>query len=89
MNELEWIDLESSALASVAYDPETEVIYIRFQNGGTYAYDECPPHVWEELTARASLPGNSSTRRFGTSRTKSLTRSRSLAGRWPTNEPSA
>jgi hypothetical protein len=55
VTELEWIDVDSTAVASVAYDVAAEVIYVRFTSGVEYAYEACPPHVWEEFTA----PGQS------------------------------
>jgi hypothetical protein len=57
MTGLDWIDLESSTVTSAAYDPDTEMIYVRFKDGGVYSYDQCPPHVWEEFTAPGQSPG--------------------------------
>jgi hypothetical protein len=57
MTELEWIDLDSSTVANAAYDPDLEVIYVRFRDGAAYSYDQCPPHVWEEFTAPGQSPG--------------------------------
>jgi hypothetical protein len=57
MTQLNWIDFDSSTVAQGAFDPETESIYVRFVNGGTYGYDECPPHLWAEFTAPEQSPG--------------------------------
>ncbi|MFZ1153721.1 MAG: KTSC domain-containing protein [Solirubrobacteraceae bacterium] len=57
MTEPEWIDMDSSNVESAAYDPDAEVIYVRFQEGGAYAYDQCPPHVWAEFTAPGQSAG--------------------------------
>jgi hypothetical protein len=57
MTEPDWIDLESSTVAQAAFDPDVEAIYVRFIDGGTYVYDECPPHVWVEFTAPGQSPG--------------------------------
>ncbi|HLN07283.1 MAG TPA: KTSC domain-containing protein [Acidimicrobiales bacterium] len=57
MTELEWIDMDSSTVANAAYDPDTETIYVRFKEGGTYSYDQCPPHMWAEFTAPGQSPG--------------------------------
>ncbi|MGA9285772.1 MAG: KTSC domain-containing protein [Solirubrobacteraceae bacterium] len=55
--ELEWIDMNSSNVESAAYEPDAEMIYVRFKEGGVYAYDQCPPHMWEEFTAPGQSPG--------------------------------
>jgi len=55
--ELEWIDMNSSNVESAAYNPDAEMIYVRFKEGGVYAYDQCPPHMWEEFTAPGQSPG--------------------------------
>lgn len=57
MPELEWIDLDSSTVESAAFDIELEAIYVRFKSGGTYRYEECPTHVWEEFTTTGQSPG--------------------------------
>jgi hypothetical protein len=57
MTGLEWMEMDSSTVESAAYDPEAEVIYVRFIDDGTYAYDQCPPGVWEEFTAPDQSPG--------------------------------
>jgi hypothetical protein len=75
MTGLDWIDLESSTVTSAAYDPDAEMIYVRFKDGGAYSYDQCPPHVWEEFTAPGQSPANFSMRFCDTSRTTSSTTS--------------
>ncbi len=57
MTELDWIDLESSTVANAAYDVDAEKIYVRFMDGGTYEYDQCPPHVWDEFIAPGQSAG--------------------------------
>jgi hypothetical protein len=57
MSELEWIEFESSTVESAAFDAERDIIYVRFRGGGTYAYDECPPHVWEAFVAPGQSAG--------------------------------
>jgi hypothetical protein len=55
MTELEWIPVDSSTVSEVAYDAESEVIYVRFTGGAEYAYEACPFHIWQEFTT----PGQS------------------------------
>jgi hypothetical protein len=57
MTDLEWIDLDSTAVESAAFDPELEAIHVRFKDGGMYRYDQCPPHVWDEFTAPGQSAG--------------------------------
>jgi hypothetical protein len=57
MTELEWIDMDSTTVANAAYDADAEVIYVRFTGGAAYAYDACPPHVWDEFTAPGQSAG--------------------------------
>ena len=35
-------DVESSNLAAIGYDPETEVLRVRFKTGGEYEYADVP-----------------------------------------------
>ena len=55
MSELDWRDVDSTSITAEAYDPDAEVIYVRFTSGAEYGYEACPPHVWEEFTS----PGQS------------------------------
>lgn len=48
--------LRSSALASVTYDPDTQVMEIEFTNGRSYIHPDVPPQVVESLIG-ASSPG--------------------------------
>lgn len=52
---IKWIDVTGSErVIAVAYDPEQEIIYVRFKNGGVeWWYSSCPPHIWEQFT----MPG--------------------------------
>jgi hypothetical protein len=53
---IDWVPvIGSSWVTAEAYDPESETIYARFDNGTEWWYSSCPPHVWEEFTA----PGQS------------------------------
>lgn len=53
---IEWVVVSgSSRIVAEAYDPETEIIYVRFPDGVEWLYEACPPHVWQEFTA----PGRS------------------------------
>jgi hypothetical protein len=53
---IEWIAVtHSSFIVAEAYDPETETIYLRFEDGAEWGYSACPPDVWAEFTS----PGQS------------------------------
>ncbi|MGH2941226.1 MAG: hypothetical protein ACRDLN_00405 [Solirubrobacteraceae bacterium] len=45
----------STRIVAEAYEPEAEVIYVRFPNGVEWYYAACPPDVWARFTA----PGQS------------------------------
>ena len=46
--------INSSAIRSVAYDPELLILEIEFANGGTYQYYRVPPTTYQELCAADS-----------------------------------
>lgn len=54
---IDWIPVQSSRVASVAYDEATETIYVEFRDGARWWYSECPPHIWEEFNAPATSMG--------------------------------
>lgn len=45
----------SSRVIAEAYDEATETILVKFTDGATYYYSNCPPHIWRQFTA----PGQS------------------------------
>lgn len=57
MNELRWIEMDSSAVDRAAFDMEAETIYVRFKSGATYRYYQCPQQVWEEFTTPGQSAG--------------------------------
>lgn len=55
---INWIEVSgSNRIVAEAYDPATEIIYVRFPNGVEWWYAACPPHVWEEFTAAGQSRG--------------------------------
>src|SRR5688572_3679593 len=46
--------VDSTNLASVGYDPETQVLEIEFQSGGVYQYYDVPVELYEELMSASS-----------------------------------
>ena len=49
---VEWIEVgDSTRVIAVAYDADSETIFVRFPNGREWGYEGCPPHVWEQFTA--------------------------------------
>jgi len=53
---INWITVyDSSRIVAMAYDSNSETIYVRFPNGVEWWYGNCPKSVWEEF----SLPGTS------------------------------
>ena len=45
--------INSSNIASLAYDETTKVLEVKFQNGSHYAYDDVPPNAATSLLATA------------------------------------
>lgn len=47
---IEWIDVsDSQRIVAMAYDLESETVYVRFPNGIEWFYAQCPLVVWEEF----------------------------------------
>jgi hypothetical protein len=46
--------IHSSAISSVGYDPDWEVLEVEFQSGAVYDYFEVPPDIYETLLAAPS-----------------------------------
>ena len=41
--------VESSNLASIGYDVNSEILEVEFKHGGVYQYSDVPEKVYEEL----------------------------------------
>jgi hypothetical protein len=54
---LEWILIESKAMKAIAFDPDADTIYIRFNSDEEWWYSACPPSVWEEFIAPGQSKG--------------------------------
>lgn len=52
---MERIPVQSSTLASVGYDPESQVLEIEFKSGSVYEYFEVPMSVHRALLNAPSL----------------------------------
>ena len=46
--------IESTNLHEIGYDAETQTLYIRFDGGGFYSYEEVPADVWEAFESASS-----------------------------------
>ena len=51
---MERIEVTSSNLLSVGYDPETETLEVEFRSGGTYRYSGVPISEYQALMGAAS-----------------------------------
>ncbi len=47
---LNWQDVTSKRITHEAYDPEAEIIYVRFPGGKEWCYEACPVNIWEAFT---------------------------------------
>jgi hypothetical protein len=55
MTEPEMQYVDSSNVEAIGYDPEGREIYVRFLNGGTYAYGEATEALYAEFVAAPSI----------------------------------
>ncbi len=46
---MDWLKLDSKMLASVAYDPEKQTLYLRFRTGEVYRYFEFPAEDYQNF----------------------------------------
>lgn len=46
--------VNSSNIAAIGYDPETQTLAIEFRSGGTYEYYDVPEQVFQGLRSAAS-----------------------------------
>ncbi len=54
----DWIPVtDSSRIIAMAFDGDSETIYVRFPNGKEWWYAGCPRHVWEEFAAPGTSKG--------------------------------
>lgn len=53
----EHVPLDSSNLASVAYDPDSQEMEVKFLNGSHYTYSDVPVHHFENLKVHPSPGG--------------------------------
>ena len=51
---MEKVQVESGNIASIGYDPGSEVLEVEFLKGRVYQYYDVPEHVYEELMADSS-----------------------------------
>lgn len=47
--------VSSSNIAAVGYDAESQMVYVQFLNGSTYAYKGVPEHEFENLLTAPSV----------------------------------
>lgn len=52
--EMQWTPLQSSNLAAMAYDPDTQTLAVEFKGGGRYQHDGVPPQVADGLRTAES-----------------------------------
>jgi len=51
---VDWLPLDSSVLASVAYRPAKRMLYLRFRSGELYRYSDFPPEEYKDFLAADS-----------------------------------
>lgn len=47
--------VSSSNVAAVGYDADSQMVYVQFLNGSTYAYKGVPEHEFENLRTAPSV----------------------------------
>jgi hypothetical protein len=51
---MERISVSSTNVASIGYDPDSEILEVEFLNGGVYQYSGVPAAIYEELMNASS-----------------------------------
>lgn len=54
MGEIKWSSVESSNIAMIGYDDETEELHVKFNSGAEYVYNDVPEEVFEEFLSADS-----------------------------------
>lgn len=55
---LDWLPVaNSSRVTAIAYRTSTQQIFVRFQDGAEWCYEECPIHTWRALSAPEASKG--------------------------------
>jgi len=47
--------VSSSNIAAIGYDAESQMVYVQFLNGSTYAYKGVPEHEFDNLRTAPSV----------------------------------
>lgn len=47
--------VESSSIASIGYEPDSETLEVQFRSGAIYQYRDVPPAAYEDFTTAESL----------------------------------
>lgn len=55
---LKLVDVESSNIKSVGYDPDTKLLTVHFHSGRVYEYDGVPEEVYNRMVAAESIGKN-------------------------------
>jgi len=50
----EMISVDSSTIESIGYDDNSQIVYVRFINGGLYSYHDVPFDEYENLLNASS-----------------------------------
>ena len=55
---VDWIPInDSERVIAIAYDPDAEIICVRFPDGVEWCYEACTPRVWEDFIAPGTSKG--------------------------------
>lgn len=52
------VEVDSSNIAKIGYDPETQKLYVKFKSGALWSYAPVPPEKYREME-EAALVGKS------------------------------
>jgi len=53
----DWVQVESSNVGAVHFDPERQELHVRFRGGGHYKYREVPRSLYDQLLGADSKGG--------------------------------
>lgn len=54
---MKMVDLQSSNIAAIGYDPETRKLMVHFKSGGRYMLHDVEPVIYEQFL-KAESPGS-------------------------------
>ena len=52
---MEMTPVQSTHIESVGYDSDKQLLHVKFDNGGTFAYEDVPPYKYQNMMIAPSI----------------------------------